>query len=292
MVGPPPVISKQNLELMRKRFQAERIGENIVSEIFLNKARPVREKPSSSFHLRRNDEDKAEQDQQETEGEKKEEKKEKEEEKDQKKPQESEPETEKSRLPSQISFASPGEGESPGDRSVRQDVALGSLANQQSLPLPFTKPISVPQSKIPSTAGSFLNTPSLFGQINNNIQQQLPLSNNNILPQQQQQQQQQQLQLQQQQLQQQQLQQQQLLQQQQQPALQLVLGGQQQQVQKDDMFKKMMMKMMLKKMFNEDSSSPFGNMDSSSSDKFDMLKMLTQHMRSVSKKCFTNMGFR
>merc|ERR1712241_2494 len=49
---------------------------------------------------------------------------------------------------------------------------------------------------------------------------------------------------------------------------------------KDDMFKKMMMKMMLKKMFNEDSSSPFGNMDSSSSDKFDMLKMLTQHMRS------------
>merc|ERR1711997_1152540 len=47
---------------------------------------------------------------------------------------------------------------------------------------------------------------------------------------------------------------------QQQPALQLVLGGQQQQVQKDDMFKKMMMKMMLKKMFNEDSSSPFGNM--------------------------------
>merc|ERR1739847_183646 len=37
---------------------------------------------------------------------------------------------------------------------------------------------------------------------------------------------------------------------------------------------------MLKKMFNEDSSSPFGNMDSSSSDKFDMLKMLTQHMRS------------
>merc|ERR1711997_888754 len=42
----------------------------------------------------------------------------------------------------------------------------------------------------------------------------------------------------------------------------------------------MMMKMMLKKMFNEDSSSPFGNMDSSSSDKFDMLKMLTQHMRS------------
>merc|ERR1712061_611416 len=38
--------------------------------------------------------------------------------------------------------------------------------------------------------------------------------------------------------------------------------------------------MMLKKMFNEDSSSPFGNMDSSSSDKFDMLKMLTQHMRS------------
>ena len=75
MVGPPPVISKQNLELMRKRFQAERIGENIVSEIFLNKARPVREKPSSSFHLRRNDEDKAEQNQQETEGEKKEEKK-------------------------------------------------------------------------------------------------------------------------------------------------------------------------------------------------------------------------
>merc|ERR1712018_765712 len=68
--------------------------------------------------------------------------------------------------------------------------------------------------------------------------------------------------------------------QQQQPAVQLVLGGQQQQVQKDDMFKKMMMKMMLKKMFNEDSSSPFGNMDSSSSDKFDMLKMLTQHMRS------------
>merc|ERR1712226_163627 len=58
--------------------------------------------------------------------------------------------------------------------------------------------------------------------------------------------------------------------QQQQPALQLVLGGQQQQVQKDDMFKKM---------FNEDSSSPFGDMDSSSSDKFDMLKMLTQHMR-------------
>merc|ERR1711910_77741 len=67
--------------------------------------------------------------------------------------------------------------------------------------------------------------------------------------------------------------------QQQQPALQLVLGGQQQQVQQNDMFKKMMMKMMLKKMFNEDSSSPFGNMDSSSSDKFDMLKMLTQHMR-------------
>merc|ERR1712226_415428 len=67
--------------------------------------------------------------------------------------------------------------------------------------------------------------------------------------------------------------------QQQQPAVQLVLGGQQQQVQQNDMFKKMMMKMMLKKMFNEDSSSPFGNMDSSSSDKFDMLKMLTQHMR-------------
>merc|ERR1712203_1088371 len=66
--------------------------------------------------------------------------------------------------------------------------------------------------------------------------------------------------------------------QQQQPALQLVLGGQQQQVQQNDMFKKMMMKMMLKKMFNEDSLSPFGNMDSSSSDKFDMLKM-TQHMR-------------
>ena len=80
--------------------------------------------------------------------------------------------------------------------------------------------------------------------------------------------------------------------QQQQPAVQLVLGGQQQQVQKDDMFKKMMMKMMLKKMFNEDSSSPFGNMDSSSSDKFDMLKMLTQHMRSVSKQCFTIMIFR
>merc|ERR1711936_649358 len=73
---------------------------------------------------------------------------------------------------------------------------------------------------------------------------------------------------------------QQLSGQKQQPALQLVLGGQQQQVQKDDMFKKMMMKMMLKKMFNEDSSSSFGNMDSSSSDKFDMLKMLTQHMRS------------
>merc|ERR1739849_5002 len=68
--------------------------------------------------------------------------------------------------------------------------------------------------------------------------------------------------------------------QQQQPAVQLVLGGQQQQVQQNDMFKKMMMKMMLKKMFNEDSSSPFGNVDSSSSDKFDMLKMLTQHMRS------------
>ena len=83
--------------------------------------------------------------------------------------------------------------------------------------------------------------------------------------------------------------------QQQQPALQLVLGGQQQQVQKDDMFKKMMMKMMLKKMFNEDSSSPFGNMDSSSSDKFDMLKMLTQHMRNVSKndrRCLTVMDFR
>merc|ERR1711934_178801 len=63
------------------------------------------------------------------------------------------------------------------------------------------------------------------------------------------------------------------------PAIQLVLGGQQQQVQQNDMFKKMMMKIMLKKMFNEDSSSPFGNMDSSSSDKFDMLKMLTQHMR-------------
>merc|ERR1712001_705871 len=62
--------------------------------------------------------------------------------------------------------------------------------------------------------------------------------------------------------------------QQQQPAVQLVLGGQQQQVQQNDMFKKM-----LKKMINEDSSSPFGNMDSSSSDKFDMLKMLTQHMR-------------
>ena len=76
------------------------------------------------------------------------------------------------------------------------------------------------------------------------------------------------------------------------PAIQLVLGGQQQQVQQNDMFKKMMMKMMLKKMFNEDSSSPFGNMDSSSSDKFDMLKMLTQHMRSVSKNCFTNMVFR
>merc|ERR1712158_1173 len=67
---------------------------------------------------------------------------------------------------------------------------------------------------------------------------------------------------------------QQLSGQQQQPAVQLVLGGQQQQVQQNDMFKKMMMKMMLKKMFNEDSSSPFGNMDSSSSDKFDMLKML------------------
>ena len=83
--------------------------------------------------------------------------------------------------------------------------------------------------------------------------------------------------------------------QQQQPALQLVLGGQQQQVQKDDMFKKMMMKMMLKKMFNEDSSSPFGNMDSSSSDKFDMLKMLTQHMRNVSKndrRCLTVMDFK
>ena len=80
--------------------------------------------------------------------------------------------------------------------------------------------------------------------------------------------------------------------QQQQPAVQLVLGGQQQQVQKDDMFKKMMMKMMLKKMFNEDSSSPFGNMDSSSSDKFDMLKMLTQHMRSVSKRCLAIMVFR
>merc|ERR1712173_280978 len=63
--------------------------------------------------------------------------------------------------------------------------------------------------------------------------------------------------------------------QQQQPAVQLVLGGQQQQVQQNDMFKKMMMKML-----NEAPSSPFGNMDSSSSDKFDMLKMLTQHMRS------------
>lgn len=83
--------------------------------------------------------------------------------------------------------------------------------------------------------------------------------------------------------------------QQQQPAVQLVLGGQQQQVQQNDMFKKMMMKMMLKKMFNEDSSSPFGNMDSSSSDKFDMLKMLTQHMRNVSKndrRCLTVMDFR
>merc|ERR1712088_429958 len=69
--------------------------------------------------------------------------------------------------------------------------------------------------------------------------------------------------------------------QQQQPAVQLVLGGQQQQVQQNDM----LMKMMLKKMFNEDSSSPFGNMDSPSSDKFDMLKMLTQHMR---KKRATN----
>ena len=79
------------------------------------------------------------------------------------------------------------------------------------------------------------------------------------------------------------------------PAIQLVLGGQQQQVQQNDMFKKMMMKMMLKKMFNEDSSSPFGNMDSSSSDKFDMLKMLTQHMRNVSKndrRCLTVMDFR
>merc|ERR1712241_381409 len=58
--------------------------------------------------------------------------------------------------------------------------------------------------------------------------------------------------------------------QQQQPAVQLVLGGQQQQVQQNDMFKKML---------NKDSSSTYGKMDSSSSDKFDMLKMLTQHMR-------------
>merc|ERR1712158_40925 len=39
---------------------------------------------------------------------------------------------------------------------------------------------------------------------------------------------------------------------------------------------------MLKKMFNEDSSSPFGNMDSSSSDKFDMLKMSTKTSKSMS----------
>merc|ERR1712226_1838870 len=77
---------------------------------------------------------------------------------------------------------------------------------------------------------------------------------------------------------------------QQQPAVQLVLGGQQQQVQQNDMFKKMMMKMMLKKMFNEDSSSPFGNMDSSSSDKFDMLKMLTQHMRNEQQKMQAQFG--
>merc|ERR1712051_851473 len=44
----------------------------------------------------------------------------------------------------------------------------------------------------------------------------------------------------------------------------------------------MMMKMMLKKMFNEDSSSPFGNMDSSSSDKFDKLNLAMPHAFSKS----------
>merc|ERR1712110_729136 len=43
-----------------------------------------------------------------------------------------------------------------------------------------------------------------------------------------------------------------------------------------------MMKMMLKKMFNEDSSSPFGNMDSSSSDKFDMGNLAMPHAFSKS----------
>merc|ERR1711881_672205 len=78
--------------------------------------------------------------------------------------------------------------------------------------------------------------------------------------------------------------------QQQQPALQLVLGGQQQQVQKDDMFKKMMMKMMLKKMFNEDSSSPFGNMDSSSSDIFELGDRLTEKLKSEQQKMQAQFG--
>merc|ERR1711899_340809 len=43
-----------------------------------------------------------------------------------------------------------------------------------------------------------------------------------------------------------------------------------------------MMKVMLKKMFNEDSSSPFGNMDSSSSDKFDKLNLAMPHAFSKS----------
>ena len=76
MVGPPPVISEQNLEMMRKKFEAESIGENIVSEIFLNKARPVREKPFTAFHLRRVDEDGAGETAGQKEGEKEREKEE------------------------------------------------------------------------------------------------------------------------------------------------------------------------------------------------------------------------
>ena len=60
MVGPPPVITQKNLMVMRKKFEAEIIEENIVSDVFLNKARPAREKPFTAFQVRRIDDDKIE----------------------------------------------------------------------------------------------------------------------------------------------------------------------------------------------------------------------------------------
>ena len=68
------------------------------------------------------------------------------------------------------------------------------------------------------------------------------------------------------------------------PTIQLVLG--QQTPPQDDMFKKMMMKMMMRKMFKEE-HSPFGYMggDKGSDENkgFDILKMLANSGRNVSK---------